>query len=142
VKTLTEIGILYYRGADAVRQSSMVVSEQSGVSNLRGMMKYAENIQECRRVLISSYFGENFTKAECNQTCDNCANPKSSTATDITEHAQTIVSIVSHVQAKNEKLTLLQLIDVWRGSGNKKLRFVCNNFLLIWQVWNSILSKG
>ena len=35
-------------------------------------LQYCENQIECRRVLILEFFNEQFNRANCSKTCDNC----------------------------------------------------------------------
>ncbi|CAG8781336.1 13938_t:CDS:1, partial [Acaulospora morrowiae] len=39
--------------------------------NLKEMIRYCENIVDCRRELVLRYFGENFRNSECQRGCDN-----------------------------------------------------------------------
>jgi bloom syndrome protein len=41
-------------------------------ATLRDMVSYCENAVECRRALLLAHFGEAFSSASCQQSCDNC----------------------------------------------------------------------
>ena len=106
-------GILYYRGADGVKLSTMVVSSHSGLEHLCMMMKYAEDIKTCRRVLISRYFDEQFAAAKCAGTCDNCCDPKKINSVDITRHAKTLVEALKKLTSrggKDDRATVAQVL--------------------------------
>lgn len=38
------------------------------------MIKYCEELFECRRVMQLKYFGEKFNPKHCGKSCDNCQN--------------------------------------------------------------------
>lgn len=54
--------ILPSRAADAFRQSAMVFTEHTGLSNLSVMMRYCVNETKCRRALIARSFEEKWTQ--------------------------------------------------------------------------------
>ena len=43
-------------------------------ANLDHMVRYCENMTDCRRQQVLSYFNERFDSAACRKTCDNCAS--------------------------------------------------------------------
>ena len=57
--------ILFYRMPDIFRMSSITYQEKVGESNLRGMVTYAHNIDECRRATLAEHFGEQWTAVMC-----------------------------------------------------------------------------
>jgi ATP-dependent DNA helicase RecQ len=80
---------------------------------LEKIIEYAEGT-ECRRIIQLSYFGERF-KGNCNN-CDNCLNP--TTTEDWTIEAQKFLSCVARC---NQRFGMMHIIDVLRGSKNKKI---------------------
>ena len=52
----------------------MVFTEQTGLEKLYGMMAYAIDHKQCRRVVIAEHFGEDFQRQNCNGMCDNCSS--------------------------------------------------------------------
>jgi ATP-dependent DNA helicase RecQ len=77
------------------------------------VIDYAEGI-DCRRTILLRYFGERFS-GNCGQ-CDNCLNPKP--IEDWTIEAQKFLSCVARCQ---EKFGMMHIIEVLRGSRNKKV---------------------
>jgi ATP-dependent DNA helicase RecQ len=81
---------------------------------LQKVVEYAEGNQ-CRRQIQLSYFGERFA-GNCNG-CDNCCYPKPTE--DWTIEAMKFLSCVARCQ---ERFGMNHLIDVLRGSVNKKIQ--------------------
>ncbi|KAL0092285.1 P-loop containing nucleoside triphosphate hydrolase protein [Phycomyces blakesleeanus] len=96
-------------------------------TNLNAMIAYCENVIDCRRFLVLKYFGETFDASGCNQTCDNCLGAMNQTniTKDMTSLAIETIRLVRSVQSAG--VTLLQVLDMLRGSQSK--RFVDNGFL-------------
>lgn len=135
--------IIYFRVADAFRQSTMVFTEHTGLSNLYSMLRYCLNKVECRRALIARCFGERWSESDCNSSCDIChLHPMTSTLDDntagaistgfisargkgtttyvsveedITKHCQSLVEIVESVQGKEKRLTALKVVEIWQA---------------------------
>ncbi|MBR8830740.1 MAG: ATP-dependent DNA helicase RecQ [Chroococcopsis gigantea SAG 12.99] len=80
---------------------------------LRKVVDYAEG-NECRRTIVLRYFGEVY-EGNCG-LCDNCCNPQPQE--DWTVDAQKFLSCVARC---HEKFGVTHLIDVLRGSKNKKI---------------------
>ena len=64
--------ILLFRPADAFRQSTMTVAEQTGLANLYEMLRYCLNEDKCRRSTIARSFGDRWQKGDCPGACDVC----------------------------------------------------------------------
>ncbi|KAL5550444.1 hypothetical protein UlMin_000620 [Ulmus minor] len=92
--------LLYFRPADAPRQSSMVFYENSGLQNL-----YDSSILSS----IFRHFAEPLQ--DCNGMCDNCAFSSEAKEVDALCHAKLIVSLLQDVQDNDQRMTMLQLID-------------------------------
>ncbi|OCT87975.1 hypothetical protein XELAEV_18016603mg [Xenopus laevis] len=114
--------ILYYGFGDIFRISSMVVMENVGQQKLYEMVKYSQNLNRCRRVLIAQHFDEVWDSAKCNKMCDNCNSEGACEEADISQYCRDIVKIVEQADRMDEKLTPLKLIDSWVGKGAPKLR--------------------
>ena len=78
---------------------------------LNRMVSFCDNPADCRRVEVLSYFGEDFDKADCNKTCDNCRNGATSEQRDYTEVAKAIIEAV----AQEPQLTAGQCADLLMG---------------------------
>lgn len=85
--------------------------------NLREAIKYCENRVDCRRKLILQYFNESFNPKDCNFSCDNCENPKKLINIDRTDESRNVVDLFKSI---NSRLTLNQLLDIFRGSKAKQ----------------------
>lgn len=90
--------------------------QQRQRENLRDVIKYCENRVDCRRKLILLYFNENFDSRLCHATCDNCQNPQKLVTTDRTVLGKAVILLAKGI---NCRLTLNQLLDVFRGSQAK-----------------------
>ncbi|KAK0420759.1 hypothetical protein QR680_014867 [Steinernema hermaphroditum] len=72
--------ILYFRLADLYRLSTMVCTEQTGVSNLYSMLAYAAQNHECRRVRLAEHFDESWEPSWCDSSCDVCCEKQKEVA--------------------------------------------------------------
>ncbi|GBG68416.1 hypothetical protein CBR_g2960 [Chara braunii] len=104
--------VLFYRCADLPRQSSMVFAEAAGLHNLYSMIRFCQSRRACQRAAIFEHFGEN--KQDCHGMCDNCADPRPVVDKDVTEHARALLRVVEEINRKDQKVTMLQLVDQWK----------------------------
>jgi len=88
------------------------------VEKLIQLVAFCENKCDCRRVQLLEYFGESFTKDQCQQNCDNCLNEDEYENTDVTEEARSIITAAREMGRGN---TMADLLDVYRGSKNKNV---------------------
>lgn len=112
--------LLFYTYADLVmRQEFIKNSELSPEmkevqhAKLDRMTQYA-NAEICRRRILLSYFNEEVTK-DCGN-CDVCKNPP--VRIDGTILAQKVLSVIFRTK---EKVAMGMLIDILRGSNNRKI---------------------
>lgn len=105
--------LLFFRPADLPRHSSMVFHEHAGLENLYSMVRFCQSKHECRRTAFFKHFGEQLQ--ECNGMCDNCAVGGDIGDKDVTAHAQSIVLTVKELEECDKKVTLLQLVDLWKS---------------------------
>ncbi|KAK6782743.1 hypothetical protein RDI58_020539 [Solanum bulbocastanum] len=101
--------VLFFRPADAPRQSSMVFYENSGLKNLYDIVRYCQSKRECRRSAFFRHFAEPLQ--ECNGMCDNCAFSNEVEELDVSSHAKLIVSILKDIQENDQRVTMLQLVE-------------------------------
>ncbi|KAI9594511.1 P-loop containing nucleoside triphosphate hydrolase protein [Syncephalis fuscata] len=116
--------VLYYHPKDASRLTTMVVADHHGIRNVYTILKYAQDMRTCRRVLFEHYFsperyslmidnGGNTsritttttttttTKANCGD-CDNCTRTDSVTH-NITKAIEDLCRLVKVLaQSSNE----------------------------------------
>jgi RecQ family ATP-dependent DNA helicase len=122
--------ILYYRFGDRTKLQRMIekppaeggrpdrrlVEHQLDCLNV--MVRYCEDNVRCRRVQLLERFDEQFDKAECAQTCDNCRHNhgKQVVPVEYTELAQMIARLIEELEPHGN-FTMPQIIDfLW---GNK-----------------------
>lgn len=101
--------LLFYRPADVPRQSSMVFYENSGLQNLYDIVRYCQSKKQCRRGAFFRHFAEPLR--DCNGMCDNCAFVSEVKESDVSRHAELMVSSVRDMQENEQRVTMLQLVD-------------------------------
>ncbi|XP_062564413.1 ATP-dependent DNA helicase Q1-like [Armigeres subalbatus] len=116
--------ILLYRFLDMFRISTLSFSEYGGLDNLYSMVKYCINGKDCRRALISRHFAEVWDDTHCDKLCDRCffRDKVQLPEQTITNHYETLVSIIRRAETLQTKLTALKLVDAWYHKGSPKNR--------------------
>ena len=134
--------IIFFRAADAFRQSTMVFTEHTGLQNLYTMLRYCLNEVDCRRLLIAQSFGEKWKESDCNSACDICEELSSGGVAssvskgdqpctskqlnvscqrfieeDISEYFRALIELLEHAQKNEKRLTAQKLLESWRGQG-------------------------
>jgi ATP-dependent DNA helicase RecQ len=112
--------LLFYTYQDVMMRKDMIANselpaEMKEVQNakLDRMKQYAE-AEICRRRILLSYFNEEVTR-DCGN-CDVCKNPPM--RFDATLLAQKALSAMART---NEKVAMTMVIDILRGSNNKRI---------------------
>ena len=94
----------------------MAASERNAArDHLDALVRYAES-EECRRIPLLAYFGEEYGKTDCGN-CDNCTAERRSRA-EVTVPAQKFLSCVKRT---GERFGAAHVADVLRGSTAKKV---------------------
>ncbi|KAM9066333.1 Bloom syndrome protein [Sarcophilus harrisii] len=137
--------LLFYNYHDVTRLKRLILMEKDGNShtrqthfnNLYSMVHYCENIIECRRIQLLSYFGEsgfnpNFCKEYPDVTCDNCCKKKEYKTRDVTEDVKNIIKFVQEHDSLNGernknmgscgRFTMNMLTDIFLGSKCAKIQ--------------------
>lgn len=84
--------------------------------NMLGVVSaFCDNQTDCRRVEILRYFGETFSKSQCNATCDNCRSEDQFEHKDYTKYARGVLEIVN----SEGRVTLAQCTDYLMGKKKK-----------------------
>ncbi|KAI1736852.1 hypothetical protein F4680DRAFT_430319 [Xylaria scruposa] len=84
--------------------------------NMLGVVAaFCDNQSDCRRVEILRYFGETFSKAQCNATCDNCMSKDKFQQKDFTKYALAVLEIARSAG----RVTLAQCTDYLMGKKKK-----------------------
>jgi len=98
-----------------IDQKENMNERRNALMHLEALLRYVES-DACRRAPLLTYFGENYTKKNCGM-CDNCVQEKAERV-DLTQAAQKFLSCVKRT---NEMFGANHVIDVLRGSENKKV---------------------
>jgi len=91
------------------------------LDKLQQVMSYCDNLSDCRRKLILSYFNENFDSKLCGKNCDNCRDKGNfeTEERDITDTAKRIANMIEKIQ--NDRVTLIHCQDIFKGSRNSRM---------------------
>ena len=116
--------LLLFSAGDAVKYSRFIddVSDekqrQIATIQLRQMVQFAES-NECRRVALLRYFGEEFRESNCGG-CDNCLTPRETY--DGTLAGQKFLSCVYRVREKSGiNFGLNQIVEVLTGADSENI---------------------
>jgi bloom syndrome protein len=82
-------------------------------------VSYCENNVDCRRVLTLGHFGENFDRAECRKSCDNCESQSPGIYVKVTSYAQAILRIVKELSQRANTCKEVLVQEIFRGSKAK-----------------------
>ena len=127
--------LLMFSYQDVIRMKKLIelgegdqTSRSTHLNNLDQMIRYSEEMSECRRVLQLQYFGEAFDRNLCGtmkgMDCDNCLKREKGDieTRDITELSTALVSAVVRMErGAASRFTALQLVDVWKGGRSAKV---------------------
>ncbi|OCF58975.1 ATP-dependent DNA helicase [Kwoniella mangroviensis CBS 10435] len=127
--------VLFYRGQDAARLSSLIYGDVDGSSKLQEMLRFAQDLKTCRKVAFAKYFSASAhlsasawdapdalssssgSTSTCG-ICDNCLRDPSSIITkDVTVETWKILKVAQYVQNEGGRVTLANLSDLVRGLG-------------------------
>ncbi|CAE7231975.1 unnamed protein product [Rhizoctonia solani] len=127
--------VLYYRGQDATRLSSLICGEIGGQEKLHDMLRFAQNLTECRKLLFANYFSASSSLSLSSWTteaggkltpcghCDNCTRPPESiTNKDVTLDAWIILRTAQTIDNEGGRVTIGMLADLVRGVGGKSFQ--------------------
>ncbi|KAG2819213.1 hypothetical protein PC129_g11365 [Phytophthora cactorum] len=105
--------VLMYKPSDVLRVCNIVQAEVGGMLSMRSMIKYCEELSQCRQSSMAAYFGEAFESTTiCGGVCDNCKRDINTEDTiDLSEHSKALISITEDAKKLERRLTLKQLID-------------------------------
>ncbi|EEB93448.1 hypothetical protein MPER_07889, partial [Moniliophthora perniciosa FA553] len=122
--------VLFYRPQDAATLSSMTYSEKDAQAKLHGMLSFAQDLKQCRKLQFANYFThsselslnswsteESGALDRCGH-CDNCTRPQDEIELrDVTFAVWQILKIVDHITREGGDVTAAQLAGLVRGSG-------------------------
>ncbi|WVQ71261.1 hypothetical protein IAR50_000787 [Cryptococcus sp. DSM 104548] len=80
------------------------------------VLRYCDNMVDCRRSQVLAFFNEVFDPANCHKGCDNCANRDKYEVKmeDVTEDAITILKMISSLH-KTDRITIVNAAEAFRG---------------------------
>jgi len=114
--------ILFYSGKD-FNTSSYFINKTENITyrnhkmNLLSVMKKYVYTDCCRRKIILEYFGENYSKDNCNM-CDNCLKEEESVKVDFTFNA---ILLLDTVHRTGNMFGMNSIIHILRGSKRKNI---------------------
>nr|XP_018669737.1 ATP-dependent DNA helicase Q1 [Ciona intestinalis] len=114
--------LLYFGFTDVFKQSTMVMTERTGLDNLNQMIKYCLDVKSCRRNLISTYFGEAWSSISCHEMCDTCSGMHKYKNCDVTSACQSLISTIRLAESKGDgnRLTGSKVVEAAAGRGKNK----------------------
>lgn len=115
----------------------MINEDEKRLANLHlnQMLAFAE-AEDCRRVPLLKYFGEQTETGECKQ-CDNCLNPDKQ-KDDLTVVSQKFLSCVLRT---GQRFGANHVIDVLRGSNAEKILQNQHNLLSTYNIGGEFTKK-
>jgi ATP-dependent DNA helicase RecQ len=140
--------ILYYSHKDVSKLEHLMrdkpLSEREvGSELINETVSYSESAV-CRRKILLSYFGEEYTSDACDCMCDNCRNPKE--LIEAKGEAQKALKVIS---ALDEKFMMEYVIQVVSGKLNPQIQMYRHDNLEVFGIgkekdehfWNSLLRQ-
>nr|XP_019047349.1 ATP-dependent DNA helicase [Kwoniella bestiolae CBS 10118]OCF26279.1 ATP-dependent DNA helicase [Kwoniella bestiolae CBS 10118] len=126
--------VLFYRGQDAARLSSLIYGDVDGSGKLQEMLRFAQDLKTCRKVSYvyfsasahlsaSAWDAPDALLSSSGSTstcgiCDNCLrDPASILTKDVTVETWKILKVAQYVQNEGGRVTLANLSDLVRGLG-------------------------
>ncbi|KAI5888524.1 ATP-dependent DNA helicase [Schizophyllum commune H4-8] len=121
--------ILYHKAQDAANAAALIKTGLSGVDDLRGMLRYAQDLVTCRQRLLAQYFldagvqtqagarssGQSLPDAECGR-CDNCTRARGVVQQrSVAGDAWLILHVLHEIHAQGQKVTIKGLAELSRG---------------------------
>uniref|UniRef100_A0A182SZF1 DNA 3'-5' helicase n=1 Tax=Anopheles maculatus TaxID=74869 RepID=A0A182SZF1_9DIPT len=117
--------MLRYRKMMDNDTSISLEAKQIHMNNLFRMVNYCENVTDCRRTQQLEYFAEYFTSEQCLSNrataCDNCLMQGNYKTLNATEDCIMIAKAVRDLCGGRNRFTLLHMVEVLKGSENKKV---------------------
>ncbi|CCE64402.1 hypothetical protein TPHA_0H01970 [Tetrapisispora phaffii CBS 4417] len=121
--------ITYYSFKDVRTIQTMIQKDENldrenkekHLNKLQQVMAYCDNVTDCRRKLVLSYFNEQFDSKLCKKNCDNCRNSKNivTEERDVTNDAKVIAKMVKEIEYN--RVTLIYCQDIFKGSKSSKV---------------------
>ncbi|HEY4336801.1 MAG TPA: DNA helicase RecQ [Puia sp.] len=139
--------ILYYSHKDVAKLEHLMkdkpLSEREvGAQLINEMVGYAES-GVCRRKVLMSYFGEEYTAENCG-SCDNCLHPKE--FAEAREHA---VKVLKTIRALDERFATNYVINILTGKLTPQIQMFRHEGIAEFGIgreepehlWNSLMRQ-
>lgn len=117
--------ILFYNYGDKIKQDFLIHKgmkqedrQNQNFHQLHSILEYCEDIFTCRRQLQLAHFGEEFDRALCKKTCDNCKAGRVGIEKDMTKEALQIIRIIEGPRTGLN--TLHQIASLLKGGNTRK----------------------
>lgn len=140
--------ILYYSHKDVAKLEHLMrdksLSEREvGAQLIHETVAYSESAA-CRRNILLSYFGEEYTSRQCDDMCDNCKHPK-----EKIEVKADAVCALKVIRALDERFRMDYVINVLMGRLNPQIKMYRHEELECYasgkdkddHFWNSLLRN-
>mgnify|MGYP002519535118 CR=1 FL=1 len=124
-------------------QGKPVAEQEIGKQLLTETVAYAES-NSCRRKLLLSYFGEDYTQENCG-ACDNCLHPKKQF--DGREEMATVIELIESLP---ERFKMEHLANILAGESNSIIKSYHHDKLELFGVgkehsirfWHAVIHQG
>ena len=124
-------------------QGKPVAEQEIGKQLLMETVAYAES-NSCRRKLLLSYFGEDYTQENCG-ACDNCLHPKKQF--DGREEMATVIELIESLP---ERFNMEHLANILAGESNSIIKSYHHDKLELFGVgkehsirfWQAVIHQG
>ena len=139
--------ILYYSHKDVAKLEHLMkdkpLSEREvGAQLINEMVGYAE-AGVCRRKVLMSYFGEEYTTENCGN-CDNCLHPK-----EWVEARETAVKVLKTIKALDERFATGYVINILTGKLTPQIQMFRHEGIAEFGIgrdepehlWNSLMRQ-
>ena len=140
--------ILYYSHKDVSKLEHLMRDKSLSEREVGGQLinetvAYSESAV-CRRKILLSYFGEEYSSDNCGGMCDNCKNPK------VFHEAKTETLIaLKAVKALDERFPITYVIPIILGKANPQIKMYRHDELPVFgtgrekdeHFWNSLIRQ-
>lgn len=140
--------ILYYSHKDVSKLEHLMRDKSLSEREIGGQLinetvAYSESAV-CRRKILLSYFGEEYSSDNCGGMCDNCKNPKEFHEAK----AETLIALKT-VKALDERFPITYVIPIILGKANPQIKMYRHNDLPVFgtgkekdeHYWNSLIRQ-
>ncbi|HEY4206106.1 MAG TPA: DNA helicase RecQ [Puia sp.] len=139
--------ILYYSHKDVAKLEHLMkdkpLSEREvGAQLINETVGYAET-GVCRRKVLMSYFGEEYTTENCGN-CDNCLHPK-----ERVEAKENVVRVLKTIKALDERFATIYVVNILLGKLTPQIQMFRHEGIAEFgigreepeHVWNSLIRQ-